>query len=81
MIPNLSYDDLHRIAKDGSPLLLQALGRVYGLGPQERAALGQSGSGGLPNWTWAVLGIAVGVVVGARVQKKWPSAFPKIIRG
>jgi len=81
MLANLSYDDLHRIAKDGSPLMLQALGRVYGFGPQERAALGQPGSGGLPGWSWAVIGVAAGFVIGARIQKKWPSALPKIVRG
>jgi hypothetical protein len=81
MIPNLSYDDMQRIARDGSPLLLQALGRVFGLGPNERAALGQPGTGGLPVWTWVLVAATVGFVVGARVQKKWPTALPAVVRG
>jgi hypothetical protein len=83
MVPGLSLDDVRAIARDGAPMLLQALGRVYGLGPSERRALGGSGNGGggLPTWTWAVFGIACGVVIGSRVEHAWPGKLPKLVRG
>ena len=79
--PTISYGDIERIARDGSPLLLQAVGRVFGLGPQERAALGRNGVGGLPTWTWVVVALAAGVVVGVRVDRHWPGKVPEWIGG
>jgi hypothetical protein len=81
MGPSLSLDDVRVIARDGAPMLLQALGRVYGLGPNERRALGGNGSGGLPTWTWVLFGVAAGVVVGSRVEHAWPGKLPKLVRG
>lgn len=83
MVPGLSLDDVRAIARDGAPMLLQALGRVYGLGPNERRALGGAGNGGsgLPTWTWVLLGIAAGVVAGARVEHAFPGKLPQLVRG
>jgi len=81
MIPGLGLQDVERIAREGSPVLLQALGRLYGIGPAERAALGQNGTGGIPGWAWGALGLVAGVVIGARVQKRWPDKLPAIVRG
>lgn len=79
--PTISYGDIERIARDGSPLLLQAVGRVFGLGPQERAALGHNGMGGLPTWTWVTLVLAAGVVIGVRVDRRWPGKIPEWVGG
>jgi hypothetical protein len=76
----IPYEDVARVARDGSPLLLQAIGRLYGIGPNERAAFGVDG-GGIPKWTWAVLALGAGVVVGARIQKRWPGKLPEMISG
>jgi hypothetical protein len=81
VIAGLSLSDVERISREGSPVLLQALGRLYGLGPAERAALGQNGSGGVPAWAWVAIGLAAGFVAGARVQKRWPDKLPPIVRG
>lgn len=77
---NINYGAVAQVARDGSPLLLQALGRLYGLGPSERAAFGQNG-GGVPTWTWGLLALTVGVFVGARIQKAYPRRMPRIISG
>lgn len=79
--PNVNYADMERIARHGSPLLLQAIGRAFGLGPQERAALGRNGSAGIPTWTWVVAAVAAGFIVGVRVHKSWPDKVPALIRG
>jgi hypothetical protein len=79
--PTMSYGDMERIARNGSPLLLQAIGRAFGLGPAERAALGRNGAGGIPTWSWVAIAIAAGFVAGARVQKRWPEKVPKLIQG
>lgn len=79
--PTVSYGDVERIARHGSPLLLQAIGRALGLGPDERAALGRNGVAGVPTWTWVALALAAGFVVGARVQKRWPDKLPQFVRG
>lgn len=76
----IDYGQVARVAQEGSPLLLQAIGRFYGLGPSERRALGAEGAG-VPSWAWAAIFLAAGVVIGARVQKKWPNRVPKIISG
>lgn len=77
----INYGQLAAVAKDGSPLLLQALGRLYGLGPGERrAAFGSDGSG-VPGWAWAALALGVGIVVGVRIQKNFPRHVPSLIQG
>ena len=79
--PTLSYGDIERIARDGSPLLLQAVGRVFGIGPAERAALGQNGAGGLPTWTWVSIVLAGGFVLGVRIDRRWPGRVPEWVGG
>ena len=76
----IDYAAVARVAQDGSPLLLQALGRLYGIGANERKAFGAEGLG-VPSWAWAVLALGVGVVVGARMQKRWPGKLPEMISG
>ena len=78
--PQISAQDVQFVAQHGAPLLLQALGRLYGLGPMERAALGGD-SLGVPAWTRGLLGVAVGFVGGARVQKRWPQYVPTAVAG
>ena len=76
----IDYEQVAHVATNGSPLLLQALGRFYGLGPKERAAFGQNGTG-VPTWAWCVVAIGAGIVIGSRVQKAWPGKVPKLISG
>lgn len=76
----IDYGKVAQVAQEGSPLLLQALGRLYGLGPSERAAFGQNGTG-VPTWAWATIALVAGFVVGARVQKRWPRSVPELISG
>jgi len=71
---------LAEVAKNGSPLLLQAVGRVFGIGPSERQALGATGFG-VPTWTWLLLGLGAGIVAGVRLQKSYSKYIPKLVSG
>jgi hypothetical protein len=77
-LPNLPYAQLADAAKNGSPALLQAVGRAVGLGAEERAALSK---GSVPGWLWAVGGIALGVFVGVRLQRAVPQYVPVWLKG
>lgn len=76
----VDYATVAHVAQNGSPLLLSALGRLYGIGPSEREALGADGTG-VPTWTWAALAFVAGYVIGVRVYKAYPGYVPKIISG
>lgn len=82
MLPGgMSVKDVSHVAQHGSPALLQAVGRVFGIGPNERAAaFGENGSG-VPGWAWGMLALGAGIVIGARIQRRWPDKLPEIIRG
>lgn len=71
-------EQLGRIAQGGSPAVLEAAGRLFGLGDAEREALAR---GGVPAWAWAVVGVGVGVVAGVRAYRRWPGRFPVIVKG
>lgn len=79
MPPPISYGDAIEIAKHGSPMLLQAVGRAFGLGAEEREALSQRS--GIPWWLWVTAGIAGGFVAGVQVYRRWPTAVPAVIGG
>jgi hypothetical protein len=70
-----------QLAEHGSPLLVKSLGRVFGIGPAERAALGQNGARSVPVWIWVSVGLAAGFVAGARIQRRWPTKVPRLISG
>ena len=76
----IDYGQVAKVARDGSPLLLQALGRFYGIGPIERRAFGADGNG-VPTWAWAVVALGAGIIVGTRVQKHYPDYVPNLIAG
>lgn len=84
LLPNPAWSawtspaQVSQIAQGGSPLLLRAVGRVFGLGEVESAALTQ---GRIPGWVFLAGGLVAGVVAGARIQKRWPRALPQIVRG
>jgi hypothetical protein len=63
---------------NGSPALIHAVGRMYGLGQAEREQLSVYG---IPGWVWGVALISAGVIIGVRVQKNWPDKVPSIIQG
>jgi hypothetical protein len=73
--------DAAQVAESGSPVLLSAVGRAFGLGPAERDALGAVGKGSLPAWFWVTVGLLAGFVAGARVHKKWPDKVPELVKG
>lgn len=66
------------IAKEGSPFLLKSLGRVVGLGDSEQKAILD---GKIPWWAWAGLGLGVGFLAGARIERKYSGKIPAIIAG
>ena len=76
----IDYAKVAQVAQNGSPMLLQAIGRLYGLGPNERRAFGADGVG-VPGWAWGSLVFIAGVTVGIRVYRKWPNAVPKLVSG
>lgn len=76
----IDYGRVASVARDGSPLLLQALGRLYGIGPTERRALGSNGTG-VPTWAWVTLALGAGVIAGTRIQKAFPQYVPNLIAG
>jgi hypothetical protein len=74
--------DVERVLDRGPSLVVTALGRLLGLGPAERRALGENGAGSaFPAWGWMALAVGVGFIAGSRVQKKWPRRVPKMISG
>ncbi len=81
MIPSvpIDYSAMVNIAKNGSPVMLQALGRLYGLGPNERRAM-SGDSFGMPGWLVPSLMLAAGVVIGVQVYKRWPQYVPSFVK-
>ena len=78
VIPLVASGQAAQIAKDGAPMVVQAAGRLLGLGDEERAALA---GGKIPWWLWAVGGVAAGYVLGVKMQKRYPaSAVPNFLR-
>jgi hypothetical protein len=69
----------HQLAnatKDGSPLLLEVVGRLCGLGAAERDALARKG---VPGLVWAVGGLAGGVALGIFVQRRFPQVVDRVV--
>lgn len=66
------------VGNQGSPDLLQATGRLFGLGEAEQTALFR---GGIPRWAILGLGIAAGVFVGVYAHRRWPEYAGKIVGG
>lgn len=64
--------------KDGSPFLLEAVGRLCGLGDAERNALARAG---IPSVVWGVGGVAAGVVLGAYLYRRYPRHMSKVVGG
>jgi hypothetical protein len=72
----LPVGQLSEVAQNGSPVLLQAVGRVFGLGEAERGALFANG---LPRWSMYVLLATAGVVAGVYIHKRWPRQIDRVI--
>lgn len=81
MLSPSTLRDAADVAESGSPVLLSAVGRAFGLSPAERSALGAVGKGSLPGWFWITAGLLAGFVAGVRVQRRWPDKLPEIVRG
>jgi hypothetical protein len=65
-----------QIAQNGSPQILHAAGRMFGLGEAEREALSQ---GQVPRWAIGVLGLSVGLVAGIAIHRRWPKTADKMM--
>lgn len=66
------------LVKEGSPLLLNAIGRVVGFGASEQQALVQ---GRIPWWAFLGMGLGLGFVLGARVERRYKGQLPKFVTG
>lgn len=75
---SFSPNDLQQLSQMGSPALLKAVGRAFGLGDAEQQALK---NGNLPAWFWVTIGVLGGVVVGIQVQKRFPNKVPEFLGG
>lgn len=75
---HIDYAAAAHAAREGSPLLVEVAGRFLGFGAAERTALAE---GGIPGWLWLVGGLSVGLVVGARLHKRYGSRMPKVVTG
>lgn len=78
LIPLVASGQATELARNGSPLVIKAAGRLLGLGEEERDALL---GGRVPWWVWTVGGLAVGVVVGVQVYKRYPEKVPDFVKG
>ena len=74
----IPIEQLAEVAKHGSPAMLSAVGRLFGLGQGEQQALV---NGKFPAWSVLLVGLAGGFVVGAYAYRKWPSAMGKVVGG
>lgn len=74
----LPLGDIMHAAKNGSPALLSLAGRAIGLGADDQQALV---GGRVPWWAITVGALAVGFVVGVRVEAKAPQSVPKFLKG
>lgn len=78
MDPKVSYTDMILLAKEGSPMLINSVARLAGLGENERKELTKNG---IPVWAWAVLAGVAGVVVGVRIHRSMPDSLPSWVTG
>jgi len=75
-IPVEAIGHIGQVARNGSPLLLNSMGRIFGLGDDEQKALAR---GDFPRWAVLLIGIGAGVAAGVYVQRKWPSQVSKVV--
>lgn len=75
-IPLEAMGQLGTVAQHGSPLLVNSLGRLFGLGQEEQKALVK---GEFPRWAVFAIGLGAGVVAGIMVQRKFPSQVSKVL--
>lgn len=61
--------------QNGSPMLLNAAGRMLGLGEGEQQALA---AGAFPRSALVGLGLLGGMLLGLYVGKRWPSVTRKV---
>ena len=76
---NLPINQIAHAAQHGSPTLLSAFGRLFGVGEGERNALFRGN--GVPGWALLGIGLVGGVAVGIMVHRKWPNQTNKLIGG
>jgi len=74
----LPLGQLAEIATNGSPVLLHAVGRMFGLGQVERQSLFANG---LPRWSVYLLVASAGLIAGAYAHKRWPREVDRALGG
>ncbi len=67
---------LAAFSESGSPLLVSSLGRLFGLGQDEQAALGR---GEVPRWAIFAVGAIAGSGLAVLVYKRAPGVFAKML--
>jgi len=65
-------------AQNGSPMLMKLAGRAIGLGDADQQALA---AGKVPWWAISIGALAVGFVIGVRVESSAPASVPKWLKG
>jgi hypothetical protein len=71
----VSPEQMSETLQNGSPMLINAAGRMLGLGDAEQSALA---AGGIPKTALVVLGLVGGVLAGLYVGKRWPSITRRV---
>ncbi len=74
----IPVQDIAAVAKHGSPGMLHAAGRIFGLGQAEQQALVR---GRLPRWLLFTVGIGGGVLLGIYADRRWPQQTRKLMGG
>jgi len=69
--------EIMQAAEHGSPALLHAFGRLFGLGEAERSAL--FGGNGVPGWAWLAIGVTAGTAAGIWAHGRWPRQTERLI--
>lgn len=74
-IPFSAIQQATSMATNGSPFLLNSVGRLMGLGDTEQKALGR---GEIPRWAIFVVGAIVGGVGAVYAARRFPRQIAKI---
>lgn len=77
-VSQVSYTDMIHLAREGSPMLINAVGRLAGLGDGERKTLSATG---VPGWALAIVAGVAGVYAGIKWHQRSPDRIPGWIKG
>lgn len=69
---------LAKATNQGSPLVVEVVGRLCGLGADERNVLARYG---VPGVVWGTVALVGGVALGAYLQRNHPRYLPRVLGG